>query len=145
VDRLLAVLATVAAGGVIALQPVVNSVLGKSTSALGATFIGFVSGTIVLFVLLVVAGQLSTVKGATDVDWIYWTGGLMGVVIVGVSLVTVRELGAAGVVAATICGQLTLSLVLDYFGVLGLEKVGLTPDRVIGVALLAAGTFLLTR
>ncbi len=57
---------------------------------------------------------------------LYLTGGLMGAVLVSVSLVTVRTLGAGGVVAATVSGQLVVSAVLDAFGFLGLDRVGLT-------------------
>jgi uncharacterized membrane protein YdcZ (DUF606 family) len=61
------------------------------------------------------------------------------------ALVTVDVIGAGGVAAATITGQLGLSVVLDRLGVLGLEEVPLSPERVIGVALLLAGTYLIVR
>ena len=68
----------------------------------------------------------------------------MGAVLVSVSLVTVRTLGAGGVVAATVSGQLVVSAILDQFGFLGLDRVGLTPARLLGFALLLAGTALVT-
>lgn len=144
-ERWGAIAATVVAGGAIAFQPVFNSALGRETGALGSALIGFASGTLVLLLAVVLAGDLGRLGGLSEVRWYYLLGGLTGVVIVTVSLVTVRELGAGGVVAATICGQLTLSVVLDRLGVFGLEKVGLTPARVIGVVLLFTGTYLLTR
>jgi bacterial/archaeal transporter family-2 protein len=75
---------------------------------------------------------------------LYMTGGLMGTLLISVSLVTVRTLGAGGVVAATLCGQLIVSALLDRFGVLGLERAGLTPARLVGFALLLCGTALVT-
>ena len=36
-------------------------------------------------------------------------------------------------------------MIIDRAGVLGLEERGLTPSRVVGIALLAAGTFLIVR
>ena len=56
-----------------------------------------------------------------------------------------RELGAGGVTAATIAGQLTMSVFIDRAGVLGLEERGLTAQRILGIALLAAGTVLIVR
>ena len=50
-------------------------------------------------------------------------------------ILTVGSLGAAGVVAATIAGQLTISVVIDRLGILGLEQTPITPARVLGVAL----------
>ena len=60
-------------------------------------------------------------------------------------ILTVGSLGAAGVVAATIAGQLTISVVIDRLGILGLEETPITPGRVLGVALLLAGTVLIVR
>jgi transporter family-2 protein len=60
-------------------------------------------------------------------------------------LLTVRTLGAGGVTAATVAGQLTTAVVIDRFGILGLEETPITLPRVIGVLLLFAGTFLVVR
>ena len=60
-------------------------------------------------------------------------------------LITATTVGAGGVAAATITGQLTASVILDRLGVLGLEETPLTAERVVGVALLLAGTFLIVR
>jgi len=68
----------------------------------------------------------------------------MGATLISVSLVTVRTLGAGGVVAATLCGQLLVSAILDRYGVLGLDRVGLTPARLVGFALLLGATALVT-
>ena len=63
----------------------------------------------------------------------------MGAVLVSVSLVTVRTLGAGGVVAATVSGQVVVSAILDRFGFLGLDRIGLTPARLLGLRPAAGG------
>ena len=65
--------------------------------------------------------------------------------IVLTTLISVRELGAGGVTAAAIAGQLTLSVVLDRLGVLGLDERAITWQKMLGIALLAAGTVLIVR
>jgi transporter family-2 protein len=60
-------------------------------------------------------------------------------------LVTVRTLGAGGVVAATIAGQLSMSVIVDHFGWLGVERQPITAVRFAGILLLAAGVFLVVR
>ena len=142
--RFLAVLATLAVGGLIALQPPVNSELGKRTSILGAAFISTAVSALVLLVIALFAGELHQVRRIPHVPAIYLTGGLMGAALVSVSLVTVRTLGAGGVVAATVTSQLIVSAILDRLGVLGLERIGLSTTRVLGMALLLAGTALVT-
>ncbi len=72
-------------------------------------------------------------------------GGLLGAAYVTSVLVTVRELGAGPVVAATIAGQLTMSVVLDQFGLLGLPKDPITVGKVVGIVLLSLGVYLVVR
>ena len=145
-SRELAVLATVAAGGLVAAQAPVNNVLSTRVGTFGAVSVNFLVGTIlVLFVTFAFAGGIRD-EGVESPAWYYWVfGGFAGVAIVLTSLVTVRELGAGGVTAAVIAGQLTLSVVLDRLGVLGLEERAITWDKLLGIALLAAGTVLLVR
>jgi len=142
--RFLAVLATLAVGGLIALQPPVNSELGKRTSIVGAAFISTAVSALVLLVIALFAGEVHQVRKIPHVPAIYLTGGLMGAALVSVSLVTVRTLRASGVVAATVTSQLVVSALLDKYGVLGLHKVGLSSNRLLGMALLLAGTALVT-
>jgi bacterial/archaeal transporter family-2 protein len=143
-SRLLAVLATVAVGALVAFQPPVNSELGKRTSVVAAAFISTLIAAIALAVLAVALGEAGHVRDIRHIPLGYLTGGLLGAALISVSLVTVRTLGAGGVVAATLCGQLVVSAILDRFGVLGLDRVGLTPTRLVGFALLVGGTALVT-
>jgi len=85
------------------------------------------------------------VDEARHLAWYYLLGGVLGAVYVTTALVAVRSLGAGGVTAATIAGQLTLSLVIDQLGILGVDKQPITWERVLGVLLLALGTLLIVR
>ena len=144
-DRGVAVIVTAVVGGLIALQAPINSTLGKSVGTFAAASISFVIGTLALLALTALSGGFGEVGEARNLSWYYLTGGLLGAAYVTVVLLTVRELGAGGVTAATIAGQLTASVVIDRLGLLGLTEKPVSLDRIIGVALLAAGTFLLVR
>jgi transporter family-2 protein len=146
VDRtLLAALWTVVVGGLIALQAPINSTLGKATGTLPAAAISFSVGTILLIGIVLVTGDVHKVSGVGDVHWHYLIGGLLGAAYVTTVLLTVRTLGAGGVTAATVAGQLTCAVVIDRLGVLGLDKTPITFGRVLGVALLFVGTLLVIR
>jgi transporter family-2 protein len=144
--KAIAVLATAAAGGLVAMQAPINSGLGKSVGSLPAASFSFAIGLVALVGITLVSGEgfgrLGEVGG---LSWYYLIGGLLGAVYVTTVLISVRTLGAGGVTAATIAGQLTLSMVLDQLGVLGLAQREITPARVVGVALLAAGVVLVVR
>jgi len=145
VDRGLAVLLTAAAGGLIALQAPINAGLGKATGSLPAALVSFVVGTVALAAIVVLSGKASGLGSAFDVSWYYLLGGLLGAVYVANALIVVSAIGAGGVAAATITGQLTASVVIDRFGWFGLDEVPLTPERLLGVGLLLVGTILVVR
>jgi len=146
VTRELAVLLTAATGGLIALQAPINGGLGRSIGTWQAAFLSFAIGTVALALIAALAkgglGQIAQVRG---VSWVYLTGGLLGAIYITSVIVTVGALGAGGVVAATIAGQLAISVVVDQFGLLGVERQPITPAKVLGVLLLAAGTYLVVR
>ena len=142
----LAVVLTAAVGGLIAAQAPINSMLGKSVGTFQAAFVSFAIGTILLAVIAGLArGGFSQIPEARHLSWYYLTGGVLGAIYVTTVLVTVRELGAGPVVAATVAGQLTFGVVIDQYGWLGVEKEPVTVAKVIGIVLLAAGVYLMVR
>jgi bacterial/archaeal transporter family-2 protein len=142
-SKALAVMATAVAGGLVAMQAPINSGLGKAIGSLPAASFSFAIGLVALVGITLVSGegfgQLGEVGG---LSWYYLIGGLLGAVYVTTVLISVRTLGAGGVTAATIAGQLTLSVILDQVGFLQLAQRSITPGRVLGVALLAVGVYL---
>jgi transporter family-2 protein len=145
-DKSAAVGLTAVVGGMIALQAPINSMLGKRVGTLPAAAVSFAIGTIVLVLLAVTfGGGFGKLGEIRHLSWVYLLGGVLGAAYVTTVLVTVRTLGAGGVTAATIAGQLTAAVVVDQLGVLGIEKQTITAPRMAGVLLLAAGTFLVVR
>jgi len=144
-ERSPAVILTAITGGLIALQAPINALLGKSIGTFQAAFVSFLIGTIALCGIAVFTGGLGSVGEIRTVPWHYLLGGLLGAAYVTSVLVTVATLGAGGVTAATISGQLLVSVLVDQFGWLGVEKDPIDPTKIAGLALLAAGTFLIVR
>jgi transporter family-2 protein len=144
VSKGIALLLSGLAGALVAMQPPINSKLGHAVGNFAAATISFLVGTLALLVVTVAVGG-HHVGDIRHVPWWYFVGGFIGAVFVASSLITVRTLGAGGVVAATIAGQLTFSLVIDKFGLLGLPEKDLGLTRMIGVLLLALGAFLVVR
>jgi transporter family-2 protein len=146
VDRGLAVVLTALVGGLIALQAPINSQLGRSVGSFQAAFVSFALGTLILAVASGLArGGWGQIGNLTQVAPYYLTGGLLGAMYVTAVLVTVRSLGAGGVVAATIAGQLTAGLLIDRLGLLGVAQRPLTAGKLVGIVLLAVGTYLVVR
>lgn len=146
-DRGVAVLLTAVTGGLVALQAPINSHLGKSIGTFQTVFLSFAIGAVAMACLasLTKGGGMSQLSGVRDVSILYLTGGLLGAAYVGSVLVTVRYIGLGGVTVATIAAQLAVAVVVDHFGLLGVEKQPVDAARVAGVVLLAAGTYLVVR
>jgi transporter family-2 protein len=144
-DKGFAVLLMAVVGGLIALQAPINAGLGKATGSFGAALLSFAVGLLALAAIVVLSGKAAGLSEAATVPWYYLLGGLLGAAYVFTALVLVQEIGAGGVAAATVTGQLTASVLLDRYGFLGLDQVALSWERVLGVALLLAGTYLVVR
>jgi transporter family-2 protein len=138
-------LLTAVVGGVLALQAPINAGLGRATGQLPAALISFMVGTLLLAAIVALSGDLGGLSATFDVRWYYLIGGALGAAYVTVALIAVRSIGAGGVAAATIAGQLATAVVIDRLGILGLERTPITGSRVAGVALLFAGTYLVIR
>ncbi|MDX6716057.1 MAG: bacterial/archaeal transporter family-2 protein [Baekduia sp.] len=146
-DRGVAVVLTVVAGGFIALQSPINSQLGRHVGSLQAAFVSFAIGTVVLLVASAVAkGGLGAMAETRHVSsWIYLTGGVLGAGYVTVALIAVRPLGTGSVIAATIAGELTVAVLIDQLGLFGVDRHPVTLTRIAGILVLAAGVFLIVR
>src|SRR3954451_16491722 len=119
-DRLGALAATHAVGAPVAFQPPEEELLGRHVGQSGAGLTSLVLSTVITGVLLLAVGDVGHLRGLEHFRPEYALGGIAGAAIVLVSLITVRQLGAGGVVAALVATQLIASALLDRAGVLGL-------------------------
>jgi len=145
-DRGVAVLLTAAAGALIAAQAPANGKVGDIVGTMPAAAINFLVGLVVLVALVAVTGRAGDLADVDRVPAGYLlAGGVLGAAYVATALATVGTLGAGGVTAATIAGQLTASIVIDQLGVLGVTKQPITVAKLVGVVLLATGVYLIVR
>jgi bacterial/archaeal transporter family-2 protein len=144
-SRTVAFITTVAAGGLIALQPSANAALGNHVGDLGAAFISTVITMVIISVLLLIFGHPGRLSGLSSFRFEHALGGIGGAVVVTVTLVAVRPLGTGVVIALLVAAQLVVGLIVDRIGWLGIHQIGLSPARLIGLGLVVAGTVLITR
>jgi bacterial/archaeal transporter family-2 protein len=145
-SRGLAVALALGAGALVGMQAPINSRLGKTVGAVQAATISFVVGTVLLVLVASVAqGGLANLGKVGQVPWWALTGGALGAVFVTVALLAVRSLGASGLTAAVIVGQLAISVAIDRFGLLGVARQHVGAGRIVGLLLLAVGVALVVR
>lgn len=139
-------LAGIVAGCLVGMQAPVNARLGKSVGSIQAATFSFLVGTVVLLAIAAfVNGGPGALANVGRAPWWALVGGLLGAVYVTVALIAVRTLGASGLTAVTISGQLAIAVVIDRFGLLGVAKQQVGVSRIVGLMLLAAGVALVVR
>ncbi|MBC7901870.1 MAG: DMT family transporter [Gemmatimonadaceae bacterium] len=135
------------AGVAISIQAGINSQLRVSINhPVLAAFISFFVGTITLAIMLFFSKQvMPEISQYANIGWHKYIGGLLGVFVVIVALVSVREIGASNLAVLVIAGQLVTAVIMDQFGLLGLARSPITMQRAAGVCLLIAGVYLVNK
>ena len=145
-DRGLALAVAAVIGGVLAAQAPLNSQLGRTVGGLQASVVALGLSFACVLALAAVTGGVGGVRRIGEAPLhVAIGGGLIGALYVGSIVWTVRALGAGGLTAVTIAGQLSIAVVLDHFGWLGVERSPITVVKVAGIVLLALGTWLVVR
>jgi transporter family-2 protein len=144
VDRSVALVLAVSIGAAVAAQAPLNSRLAQSVGGLPATTVALGVSFVALIALTTATGKLGGLAHIGDAPkWAVFCGGLVGALYVGSIVWTVRALGVTGLSVVTLAGQFAAALAIDHFGWLGVDRSPITLAKVAGVALVAAGTYLI--
>jgi transporter family-2 protein len=146
VDKGVAVAVAAVVGGLVATQAPLNSQLGRVVGGVNASVVALAVSFVALLTLATLTDGLGGIRRIGDAPLhVAIGGGLAGALYVGSIVFTVRALGAGGLTALTIAGQLGIAMVIDHFGWLGVERSPITAAKVSGVVLLALGAWLVIR
>ncbi|MEJ7618498.1 MAG: DMT family transporter [Pyrinomonadaceae bacterium] len=135
------------AGAMLPLQAGVNSQLARWTNqTVIAGLISFFVGTLAMIAATVVLRPAwPSVGHLAQAPWWSWLGGLLGAYFIAAAIIVVPKLGAALFVAIVVAGQTLVAIILDHYGLLGYAVRPLGAWRIVGVALLLAGVWLIRR
>jgi transporter family-2 protein len=139
------VLLALVAGACLPTQAGINAQLNLWTrSPVLAAAISFAVGTAALgLYALMTRVPVPAVTGLYRQPWWIWTGGFLGAFFVASTVVLAPRMGAASMVALIIGGQMTTSLFLDHYGLLGYDLQPITLWRVLGICLIVCGVLLI--
>ena len=114
-----------------------HPILAATTS----TLVSF-STLLVLSVILIFARtQISLTQVISLPLFVLLGGGIIGAYVVFISLIAAPILGVTTLFAALLAGQLVISVILDHYGILGLNSQKVDLQRLIGISLLIAGVY----
>ena len=136
-----------AAGFGLTLQVGMNAALRRILgSAYSAALVSFMVGTVALISLLLATRTAFPGRDALAAVPLWaWFGGIFGAFYVAISTIVAAEIGATSLLVLAMTGQLLMALVVDHYGWLGLPENPITWVRLLGVTLLGAGVWLITR
>ncbi|CAI6032481.1 DMT family transporter [Cohnella sp. JJ-181] len=125
-------------GVLVGLQNIFNSKLGERTNIWITTTLVLGMGFAASFTigLVVEGGDLFVLKGMQT--W-YGFSGIIGVVVVVSMVQGIQRLGPTFAVSVMMVSQLGFALLFDTLGWLGLAQIPISPSRVVGLLVVAAG------
>jgi bacterial/archaeal transporter family-2 protein len=138
-DRVFAIAIAVFAGSLLPAQFATNSALAgvlKSATLTGA--ISYSVGALFLGTLLLLRHLKPDWRAAQAAPRWVWLGGAVGSAYVVGSVILTRALGAALATTFVIASQVVTAILLDHFGVLGLQRRPINRIRLAAVALALA-------
>ena len=130
-----------AAGIAGSIQVAVMGRFGERIGSIEALVANLAFSTLLASLLLLALRQgFGGLGDALRAPWWYWVGGGgMGVLVVFSITFCAPRIGATATIGVLIAGQLAMGVVIDRFGLFGVDEVALTWPRALGVALLGVG------
>lgn len=130
-------------GALIPIQAAINASLAKSIGypILAATLSTFISFSSLIIIALSLRLPLTTFNIFILPWWMLISGGIIGAYLVFISLSAAPVIGVTTLFAGLLTGQLLVSIILDHFGLIGIQQDTLNLGKSIGVLLLVTGVY----
>lgn len=125
------------AGVSTALEAFINGELGKNTTALIATFISLLVGTIFFFISICVTGNLKTLYSFNEINPKLLLGGILGGLVIYFTVKAIPNLGVSKTLTLIVVSQMLVSFFID----LNTYRQTMHLYNYIGAILLFIGTF----
>ena len=118
------ILLAFAAGAFVPIQTGANAVLSKELgSGLLSTLVVFLVATVATILFLLIQKPIiPTMSQMSSIPLYAWiTGGVLGAAYIALLIYTAPKLGMASVVGLVVLGQISIAMLVDHFGWLGMS------------------------
>lgn len=136
-ENIFAVIFASLAGVATALEAFINGELGKNTTAVVATFISLVIGTLFFFVNICITGNLKTLVNFNDINHKLLLGGILGGLVIYFTVKAVPNLGVSKTLTLIVVSQMIVGFLIDS----QIYRETMHLYNYIGAILLFVGTF----
>jgi transporter family-2 protein len=131
------------AGIAMAVQGSLNAVLGKYVGQIEATLLVHIIGSAMAGLIVLFGFGKGNLGKLMEVPWYAYLGGIISVLIIYGVAASIPKVGVALATTAIIVGQVSTAMLIDQFGLFGLEKVPFTFMKLAGLIFLALGARLM--
>ncbi len=137
----------VCAGMALPFQAGINASLAKQLgSAPQSAWVSFLGGLLMMsFFCWVKGAGVPSLRVLQQAPPHLLTGGFLGGTMVITVILLAPKIGAVAVVACLVVGQLLVSVIIDHYGWVGFHVRPISAMRLLGVAMLIAGVFIIQR
>lgn len=141
VISLIGIIFSIIAGAAMSFQGVINTRLSEKVGLYESN--AFVQGTAFLLSLItmLILGK-GSLKGIFEVNKVYLLGGVLGLIITITVMLSIKGLSPTVAISIILISQLLVAAVIDYFGLLGSEKVSFDWTKFAGIGLMIGGVIL---
>ncbi|MFD3156664.1 DMT family transporter [Haloimpatiens sp. FM7330] len=144
-DKTHAVIIAVIIGVCMGLQAPINACLGKYVNVKNAALHSFMTSFSLMLLVVLFTGNIKEYVNVTKASPIYLIGGVLGIIIVFFSIKIVPVLGTASAFSIFVSIQLITGALINHFGILGIDRIPITPVKIIGILFLIIGVNLVIK
>lgn len=128
-----------------ALISIMISFNGALESNVGSTYSVVIIHAVGLIAILIVAAvKKEKLVIKESLPFYLYLGGIFGVTLTLVNVITIGSIGVALTTALAVFGQLVFSSLIDHFGLFGLNKYKFNPKKLIGFIIVFVGLVIMT-
>ena len=99
-------------------------------------------GLIAILIVAAIKKEKIVIKEA--IPFYLFLGGIFGVMLTLVNIITIGGIGVALTTALAVFGQLVFSSLVDHFGLFGLTKYEFNPKKLVGLFIVLVGLVIMT-
>lgn len=145
-DKLIWIILALLSGAVLPLQAGLNARLGTAVqNPVYASAISFIVGILGLILYIAFTRQPASMAGLREAPAYLWLGGLLGAFYVTALVLIFPKLGPGLTFGLVVAGQMTVSVVLDHFGILVRQPTPISLMKLLGVALVVGGVIIIRK
>lgn len=132
-------------GGVaIGIQSPIAGAMGQRIGGTAGSFVIHLSGMVFSGVLLFLRGG-EKIREWQSLPWYMLIAGVFGLILYQTINITLPRLGSTMMITLVIVGQLFMGVIIDHFGWLGVTTRPIDLPRILGLAALTLGAYLISK